>query len=193
MAASDDPVRLRFLVLRCQAGDEEAFARLYAEFAARTRRYLVTLCGADADDVHQELWLRVYRSLARLEDAGAFRTWLFRSTRHQAIDFLRRQRRAETLFSEGPPEALEGVAEAGDPAEWAANAQEVEALLGALSPGHREVLLLRYLDDLSHAEIALVLGVPVGTVRSRLHYATRAARMIAGRADDNSRSTKRDP
>lgn len=74
MAASDDPVGLRFLILRCQAGDEEAFTRLYAEFAARTRRYLVTLCGADADDVHQELWLRVYRSLARLEDAGAFRT-----------------------------------------------------------------------------------------------------------------------
>jgi DNA-directed RNA polymerase specialized sigma24 family protein len=96
----------RLLVLRCQAGDEIAFARLMRTFEARTLGYLHGLVGDDAEDVQQEVWLSVYRHLGLLADPGAFRTWLFRTTRHRAIDFLRKRKRERELIDDMPLEDL---------------------------------------------------------------------------------------
>ena len=172
--ADTDALRLRFTVLRCQAGDEEAFVRLHAWFAPRTFAHLRSLVGDDADDVQQEVWLTVYRQVARLADPGAFRTWLFRTTRHRAIDWLRRRRREGEVIVEG----LEGVglevaSDAGDDAEAALDLAALGELIAELPPLQREALQLRYGDGLSYAEIALVTGCPVGTVRSRLHNGRR--------------------
>ena len=81
-----DPARLalEFLVLRCQTGDERAFERLLEQFGERTHRYLRGLVGDAADDVQQEVWLAVYRGIARLAAPHAFRTWLYRTTRNRA-------------------------------------------------------------------------------------------------------------
>ena len=97
---------LRLLVLRCQAGDDAAFANLMSAFEGRTLGYLRGIVGDDAEDAQQEVWLAVYRHLRDLADPGAFRTWLFRTTRHRAIDFLRRRKREHELIDDVPVDTV---------------------------------------------------------------------------------------
>ena len=175
--ASEVPgdLRLRLVVMQCQVGDDQAFARLFEWFAPKTLRYLRGLIGDAADDVHQEVWLTVYRSISGMANPGAFRTWLFRTTRHRAMDFLRRQRRERELVEEITAATTEAVDSGTDDGALPDDAV-VEAEIARLPPLQREALLLRYRDDLSYAEIALVAGVPVGTVKTRVHHAKRALR-----------------
>ena len=156
------------LVLRCQAGDEAAFARLVEEFGPRVLGYLRGLVGEEAEDVHQEVWLAVYRRLGGLVNPGGFRTWLYQTARHRAIDILRRQRRAQELFVENAE--MDAVA-ALEPSPEGMASVLAEEMLERLPPLQREVVLLRYRDGLSYAEMALIAGCSVGTVRSRLFYA----------------------
>lgn len=165
----ENGLELQLLVLRCQAGDEAAFALLFRAFAPRTLAYLRGLLGDDADDVQQEAWLAVYRQLSGLADARVFRTWLYRLTRHKAIDHLRRRQRERNLFAEG-----EEIGEVADPGAGVEEEVEVlvpDVLLNQLPPLQREAVLLRFRDQLSYAEIASIAGCSVGTVRSRLFYA----------------------
>jgi len=176
--SEDDPgstaeLALQLLVLRCQAGDERAFGRLFAQFGPRTLRYLRGLAGQAAEDLQQEVWLTVYRSIATLANPRAFRTWLFRITRHRVLDWLRRGRRERELLDEVVRE-LPGEAETATEEI----SEEMLNALEALPPAQREVCLLRYRDGLSYAEIALVTGGSVGTVRSRLHYARQRLREL---------------
>src|SRR4051812_40241779 len=101
-----DALRIHLLVLRCQTGDERAFATLMERFGPRTLGYLRAVLGADAEDVQQEVWLAVFRGIAGLANAGAFRTWLYRTTRHRAIDFLRRCRRERELLDDVAADAV---------------------------------------------------------------------------------------
>jgi RNA polymerase sigma-70 factor (ECF subfamily) len=165
-------LRFHFLVLRCQAGDEQAFAQLVDQFADRTLRYLEGLVGPDAEDVQQDVWLAVYRGLRALHDPRAFRTWLFRITRHHAIDFLRRRKREARLLELAAVEAAEPE-EPEEEDSVTIDRAVLHAAIEELSPAHREVLLLRFRDDLSYAEIAMVVGCPIGTVKTRLHHAKR--------------------
>lgn len=163
-----EELRLRLLVLRCQTGDEEAFARLLDTVGPRTLRYLRSLLGGDdADDAQQEVWLSVYRSIAGLADPGAFRTWLYTTTRHRAIDQLRRWCRESELFAEEDYERVEAT-NAPEEGEHAYDATELDALLAELPSPQREAVLLRYRDEMSYAEIAVITGCPIGTVRTRL-------------------------
>jgi RNA polymerase sigma-70 factor, ECF subfamily len=176
----DTELRLHLLVLRCQAGDERAFARLFREFGQRTLGYLHGLVGDDAEDVQQEVWVAVFRGIASLANPRAFRTWLYRTTRHRAIDFLRRRKRERELIVDAEPEAVEAIASAESGALDLAEPALLHALAG-LPPPQREVLLLRYQDDLSYMEIALVVGCPIGTVRTRLHHAKRRLQQLLER------------
>ena len=166
-----DVLRLHLVVLRCQTGDERAFAQLFEWFNGRTVRYLRNLVGEAAEDVQQEVWLAVYRGISSLTNPGAFRTWLFQTTRHRAIDYLRRQKRERELISQASTEATE----LSEPAEESSafDLTDFDAVLAELPTAQREALLLRYRDDLSYNEIALVVGCSVGTIRSRLHHAKR--------------------
>lgn len=164
-------LRLHLMVLRSQAGDEQAFAQLFASFGERTLRHLRALVGEEAEDAQQELWLAVYRGLGGLSDPGAFRTWLFQTTRHRAFDLLRRRKREQRLLELAASErTIDGEA-TDDGLVPRPDVLELLETVEALSPIHREVLLLRYQNDLSYAEIALVAGCSIGTVKSRLHQA----------------------
>ena len=169
--ASIEEKRLYLLVLRCQAGDESAFNRLMERFGGRTLAHLRGLLGDDAEDVQQEVWLTVYRRISALSNPRAFRTWLFQTTRHRAIDFLRARKREREIVDEVASEIDEAVV----PADTLASVDQsaLAAALEQLSPAHREVLLFRYQEEMSYAEIAVVLGCSIGTVRSRLHHARR--------------------
>src|SRR6185312_2075052 len=102
-------LQLYLLVLRCQAGDERAFAQLMEKFERRTLEYVRGLLGDPflADDVQQEVWLAVYLGIRSLDNPGAFRTWLFRITRHRTLDFVRRRKRESELFDDAPPDHVE--------------------------------------------------------------------------------------
>jgi RNA polymerase sigma-70 factor (ECF subfamily) len=178
--AAVDERRLFLLVLRCQAGDDAAFARLMETFGARTLGHLRGMLGDDADDVQQEVWLTVYRRIGALTNPRAFRTWLFQTTRHRAIDFLRARQRERELVDE----VSTGTEPTVPPDEGLGRLDRstLAGALGGLSPAQREVLLLRYQEDMSYAEIGVVMGCSIGTVRSRLHQARRRVQeSIAGR------------
>lgn len=171
-------LRDHLLVLRCQAGDEDAFLTLYHRFGPRTKRYLAGLVGeADAEDAQQEVWMTVYRRVAGLANPGAFRTWLFQLTRNRGLDQLRRRSRQEQVASlataADPP-----AQSAAEPAAAVLDRAEVDAAMASLSPAHQEVMTLFYWEDMTYQEIALVTSEPVGTVRSRLHHARAQVRRV---------------
>lgn len=179
---------LHLLVVRCQAGDEDAFARLLERFGPRTLRYLERIVGDEAEDVHQEVWLGVYRRIGQLATPAAFVTWLFSVTRHRAVDYLRRRRRARELAEDVAAESIVHDEPAVNEEDAVLrgydrdDAMELPAAIAALPPVHREVLLLRYQEELSYAEMAAVIGCSIGTVKSRLHHAKRRLQDSIARA-----------
>jgi RNA polymerase sigma-70 factor (ECF subfamily) len=122
--------------------------------------------------VQQEVWLTVYRRLSSLANPDGFRTWLFQTTRHRAIDYLRARKRERELFDDEGSVDVSQIA-AAEEERLDLSGGSVAAVFAHLAPAHREVLQLRYEEDLSYAQIALVSGCAIGTVRSRLHNAKR--------------------
>jgi RNA polymerase sigma-70 factor (ECF subfamily) len=166
----------RLLVLRAQLGDETAFAELVERVSPRLRYFLVRIVGAHAaiDDLCQETWLAVWRGLPRLSAASAFRAWLYRIARDQALALLRRERRLPRSVAHGREAEL-----VADEAEGEFSAEDVAALhraLDELPPEQREAIVLRFVEQMSYDEIAEVTQTALGTVRSRLFYAKRALR-----------------
>lgn len=159
-------------ITRAQRGDVAAFSELVARFQDRIYRFLVRLTGSpdDALDLTQETFLRALQSVANWQADAQFTTWLFRIARNQALDLLRRAQRVafveldETLSEQVP-------ADTPTPEAALQARQRIEALEGALqrlSVEHREILLLRDIEDMAYEDIAEVLGISLGTVKSRI-------------------------
>jgi RNA polymerase sigma-70 factor (ECF subfamily) len=169
----------RLLVVRAQAGDEAAFAELVERFSPRLRYFLRKLLGPGdgVEDALQEVWLDVFRHLPRLADPQALVAWLYRIARDRAFGKLRKSRRDQLPLDEtnviDPAAADDGEFSPED-------AQRIHAGLDALPPEQREVLVLRFLEDMSYEDIARVVGCQLGTVRSRIHYGKRALRQALG-------------
>ena len=171
-------------MVRAQAGDAVAFAELVERFSPRLRYFLRKLLGEErhrgrslqgdgAEDALQDVWLDVFRQLSRLNDPQALVAWLYRIARDRAYGRLRKSRREEPL------DEASTVDEAADEGEFSAeDAARIHAALDRLPPEQREVLVLRFLEDLSYEQIAGVVGCQLGTVRSRIHYGKQALRRI---------------
>jgi RNA polymerase sigma-70 factor (ECF subfamily) len=168
-----DQIYERLLVLRCQAGDDAAFSELVERYQPRLRYYLRKMLAgsAAAEDAAQDVWYDVVRAVPRLANPGAFRAWLYRIARDRAWRILRRRPPPHTPIDEVEV-AANGQADDFTPED----AARVHAALDRLAPEHREVVVLRFVEDMSYEEIAKVAGCPLGTVRSRLHHAKRALR-----------------
>jgi RNA polymerase sigma-70 factor (ECF subfamily) len=139
------------------------------------------VCGNDADgaDATQEALLAIVRGLPRYNGRAAFGTWAYRVATNACLDELRRRSRRPVPGLEHLPEPVA----AADPAEAAAAAIDVDAALATLSPDFRAAVVLRDLCALDYAEIAEVLGVPVGTVRSRIARGRAAVAAHLGNPD----------
>jgi RNA polymerase sigma-70 factor (ECF subfamily) len=173
MPRSTERLRDELLALRCQSGEPEAFAELIAAFERPLRYYLLKLLGDEdrAYDVLQEVWLNALRSIRSLVAPAALRVWLYRLAHGLAVDHIRRRRvRREAEQERALPEA----AGLPDPDFTSLDARAIHRALDELEPAHRAVLVLFFLEDLSLEDIADVVTCPVGTVKSRLHYAKRA-------------------
>jgi RNA polymerase sigma-70 factor (ECF subfamily) len=161
------------LVLRSQLGDESAFEELLKLFGPRLLQFtrkMMDSTPAQIDDVTQEIWLAIYRGLPSLLDITKFRPWAFRIARDRIFREFRRRRIPADQLDEDIAEA-----EAGSD-ETFVDHEAIHHSLERLTPEHREVLVLRFLEDLSYEDIARVTGQSLGTVRSRIHYAKRALR-----------------
>jgi RNA polymerase sigma-70 factor, ECF subfamily len=174
-----DRILERVLVLRCQAGDEAAFAELVERYNPRLRYFLRKMLSdaATLDDALQEVWLDVFRGLGRLADGGAFCAWLYRIAHGRACRALRQLRASPEPLPDGELVAEDDTA---DPFA-AEDAAGVHAALDALPPLQREVLMLRFLEEMGYEQIAAATDSQLGTVRSRIHYGMRALRNILER------------
>ncbi|HEV2294422.1 MAG TPA: sigma-70 family RNA polymerase sigma factor [Tepidisphaeraceae bacterium] len=181
MSDNSESILCELLVLRCRRGDTEAWRELTHLFERRLLYYLRRLVDDERDawDLLQQTWLGAFRNLRTLEQPRALRTWLYRIAHHQAVSH-RRQRGVEPTAGEADQVDLDEVADdCGDEIAIAADAAErVHAALAQLPVAFREVLTLRFLEDLSVDEAAAVLNVPAGTVKSRLFHAKRALRAV---------------
>lgn len=159
------------LVRRYLDGDGDAFAELVRRHETRVYRIALRMTGRpeDARDATQEAFLSALRKLKSFRGEAAFSTWLHRVTVNACYDLLRKRQR-QPIASEGGLEALELVAAPdADPADEVGAALEVRRALAAVPEEHRAVLLLHDVEDLGFDEIAEILGIPVGTAKSRLH------------------------
>jgi RNA polymerase sigma-70 factor (ECF subfamily) len=173
---NQDRTLYEWLALRCQAGEADAFEDLIAAMERPLLYYAANLTGSQDSglDVLQEVWIKAFRSIGKLKDPGALRSWLYSITHGIAVDRIRRnssRERAEQV-------ELEDFQEADEPSFAAEDAAAIHQALSELGLRHREVLVLHFLEDLSIAEIARVVGCTEGTVKSRMHYAKRAMKEI---------------
>ena len=171
------------VLARVARHDRDALEELHYRHGAGVRRFLVTLCGDPhlAEDVLQETLIAVWHGAASFAGRSSVRTWLFGIARRQAHTLLRRVRhdveRVDAL--EDTPAATD------DPEALAISSSTRDAIVGAFSglvSGQRAVVLLVLVEGLSYEVAADVLGIPVGTVKSRLSLARRALRVALGPA-----------
>jgi RNA polymerase sigma-70 factor (ECF subfamily) len=178
-AGADDQI-----LRRVAAGDRQALSELYARHRQTLFRYLLQLTPDHhlAEEILQDTLVAVWQSARSFEGRSSAQTWLLGIARRQAHNTLRRRgvpladpaELADLPASDPAPEdaLLAGAARA-----------ELVAALRRLPPIHREVLVLVFVQELSYQEAAQVLGVPVGTVRSRLSHARRALRTLLDVSD----------
>jgi len=152
-------------------GDRRAFESLYHRYADRVYRFAFTLLRNRhlAEEVVQETFIAVWKGAKGFEGRSQVSSWLFGIARNQAHALLRREARGER--------ARELPAPLPDPEEAFARdqlASRVWEALGRLSEAHREVVFLAYYEGMSYQDIAQMLSLPEGTVKSRMHHARRA-------------------
>ena len=173
---NEDRAQYEWMALRCQSGEPGAFEDLIAVMERPLLYYAMTLTGnADsALDVLQEVWLKVFRGIRKLKDPGALRPWLYSIVHGIAVDRIRRNSSRE----QAEAAHLEDFQEADEPSFAEEDAEAIHRALSEIGVRHREVLALHFLEDLSIAEIAEVVGCSEGTVKSRMHYAKRAMKEV---------------
>jgi RNA polymerase sigma-70 factor (ECF subfamily) len=165
------------LVDQCLSGDDAAWEQLVRENTRRVYGLCYRFTGRDseAQDLTQDVFLRVYRALGSFRASeGAFTTWLTRLTRNLLIDHYRRTRneRVTDSIEEQLPRVEEGFVTVARPDSALAGKEASQLLQGALnklSPELRETIIMRDLQEMEYREIATVLEIPEGTVKSRLN------------------------
>lgn len=159
---------------RCQMGERAALEELVQTWEKRLFFYVRRLLPDEQEawDALQETWLQVFRGVRKLREPASLPMWLYRIARGTVMGRLRKQYQDRALVEE----VGSRLEEAAEPEFSFAEAEAVRAHLSNLSLPHREVLTLYFLDDLSLEEIAELVQAPLGTVKSRLHYAKQALR-----------------
>ncbi|MCL2330891.1 MAG: RNA polymerase sigma factor [Phycisphaerae bacterium] len=174
------------LVLASQAGDAGAFATLVDRWHGRLLRHATRLIGDAhaAADVAQETWIAAIASLSRLDDVDAFGAWLFRILTCKCRDWIRHKQRKRGLWNRLllRTEAMESPG----PLTMLASTENhsVHQAIASLPREQAELVTLYYLEEFSILEIAEILNVPAGTVKSRLHYARLTLRELLKESND---------
>jgi RNA polymerase sigma-70 factor (ECF subfamily) len=170
------------LVKQCQRGDSEAMSRLIVRYQDRVYNTILKICNNsdDAAELTQDTFVKVLENITDFRGKSSFYTWLFRVACNEAINFCRRRFKvASQSLDRGMPMPVDMAAE--DPARLAQRKEVIALLTEAISrldEDHRVVLVLRDIEQMSYNQIAQVLGLELGTVKSRLSRARAMLREI---------------
>ncbi|MBP7049433.1 MAG: sigma-70 family RNA polymerase sigma factor [Phycisphaerae bacterium] len=170
------------LVLRCQTRDPQALAELIDRYQGPLRYFIARMVRDDdlADELCQETWLTVLSKIHTLREVGTFTTWLYRIARNRVyLEFRRRRQVFDLDDGLEIPDAVE------EEIKTVEDAAELHRCLERLKPLHSEVLLLRFLEDMSYEQIADALECNLGTVRSRIFHAKLALKKELEKSYDN--------
>lgn len=179
-----DRLHERFLARRFQRGDADAFLKLVERYE---RRLLFFLRRFERDperaiDVLQDVWITAWKTRRSLRSPGAFRAWIYRIAHGKVVDAIR----AETRRQHTEQDRQRNIASVTNRAGATLEAGElVHFALSQISAEHREVLSLRFIEEMTIAEIAEAIDCPVGTVKSRLHYASREIQSVIKEQEDD--------
>ena len=166
------------LIAACRRGEARAMEMLYHQYKRRVFGMAHRIVGADdAEEVAQEVFVRVYRGLAAFRGDSALSTWIYRLTVNAALSYLaRRGRRQEIPVDDTLAEVAAPPVAERDPGL----AARIETALGQLPAGYRAILVLHDVEGLSHEECAEILECRVGTCKSQLHKARARMRELLG-------------
>jgi RNA polymerase sigma-70 factor (ECF subfamily) len=179
------------LIAECLRGNTAAFGDLVRRYQDRVFNTVYRLVdnAEDAQDVVQEAFLHAYQSLESFKGDSLFFTWLYRIAINTAISFKRKKRVMVRIDGPGgesvlePPDPSE-MTRPGHALEQAEQEQRIQRGLSRLSPEHRAVLVLKDMEGQKYEEMAEALGVPIGTIRSRLHRARLELREVLERLEE---------
>ena len=187
------------LIRRAQRGDADAFEQLLLEHQKNVYNLCYRMAGNpdDAMDLSQETFLRAWRCLDQYQFASAFSTWLYRLCSNICIDFLRRRRRQQTVpltFEDADGEEQTYAVPDAQPlpeeqVELKLTREILQAAMTQLLPEHRAVLQLRVVNEMSYEQIADVLDIQIGTVKSRLSRARNQLKKILERGNLSRRAS----
>ena len=187
------------LIRRAQRGDADAFEQLLLEHQKNVYNLCYRMAGDpdDAMDLSQETFLRAWRCLDQYQFASAFSTWLYRLCSNICIDFLRKRRRQQTVpltFEDADGEEQTYAVPDAQPlpeeqVELKLTRETLQAAMAQLLPEHRAVLQLRVVNEMSYEQIAEVLDIQIGTVKSRLSRARNQLKKILERGNLSRRAS----
>ena len=175
MAGKSASEKESWWVLQAQSGSREALDELFKSVQEPLFRYIVTVVNDRhlAEDVLQEVFIRIYRKLQWLREPQAFRAWSYQIATREAFRYLKRER---SWTDQVRDEDVLNVMPVAEPVYSPELVQQLPELVGDLSPASRAVIVLYYLHELSLVKTAAVLDIPVGTVKSRLAYGLESLR-----------------
>lgn len=172
------------LVLRCQRGQKDAFCELVRTWEKRLFYYIRRLVDEEQDawQVLQDTWVKVISGIKKLREPKKLPSWLYKVARNTALGHLRKKYKRQVLI-----EPDTNICDIQDRASNFAfdDAQQIHFGLAKISLAHREALTLFFLQDLAVEEIAEVLQIPAGTVKSRLYHARRALKAVLKKEAEN--------
>lgn len=181
-AADGSPDLVGMLVAISERQDRAAFSGLFSHFAPRVKAYLIRhgATNETAEELAQETLLRVWRK-AHLFDpnVAAPSTWIFRIARNLRIDRIRRERRPE-FDPEDPALVRDADPAADQQIETSQEGARIRAAVDLLPPDQKQAIVLSFFEDKPHSEIADELGLPLGTVKSRIRLAFARVRQTLG-------------
>lgn len=174
----------KHIVKRIASGDREALAELYDRYQQHLFRYLLQLTPdyGLAEEILQDTFVAVWKSARTFEGRSTVLTWLISITRRQAHNTLRRHK-LPTVDEAGFEELAATEPEPEDFTLASVARDELTTAFKQLAPVHREIIVLIFIEELSYPEVANVLGIPVGTVKSRLSNAKRTLRTLLDHRD----------
>lgn len=180
MQKSRNQIYDELLVIKCRQGDRAAFNELVSRWQKCLWHYAYQVTGSESGawDIVQETWYGIIKGLRKLDDVSVFPRWVFRIANNKCADWGRRQRRQERIDNELTKQSQNESIErqnGGDKTE------SLRAAIKKLSPEQRGLLELRYHEGFDISQIAEILAVPEGTVKSRLHRTLEKLRQIVGR------------
>jgi len=183
MPKTRDQIYNELLVLKSQTGDKDAFEELVRRWEKRLWHYAYKVTGSDsaAWDIVQETWVGIIKGIRKLEDTAAFPKWTFRILNNKCTDWLRKRHLQSRLEDELSRQAQE---EFNTEQSTNVKSELLYTAVMKLSSQQRALLMLRYNEGFDISQIAEILNVPEGTVKSRLHRSLNQLKQIVERREN---------